>query len=242
MLTNTDIIEEKNRKRSLLIDLGIIFIFLPLTFPLFMLFGKYINNNSTFLSIIFLSIIQFCGAGLGAFVVIFIRKESLREYGINKDGLKRSLGISLLFIAVMVLVKTIDAGDILYFPMRNHTAMKYSLSLLFPLNFVGIIITLITWGIIEGFYYVVISKKIDDLFTQNKKTWLTLAPIIFFIYNYIIHYCIRVLVERRTYEFSLIDILLGILLAYSMLIPRKVTGNSWGSLIYQTLQNGLGKI
>ncbi len=59
--------------------------FLPLSLPLFIVFGKYINNNSNFISIVLISIIEFCAAGLGAFVVIFIRKERFSDYGYNNN-------------------------------------------------------------------------------------------------------------------------------------------------------------
>ena len=229
-------------KARLLIDLVIISMFLPLALPLFILFGDYINNNANLLSIILLSIIEFCGAGLGAFVIIFIRNESFLEYGITKKNLKKSLGLGILFISIMVLLKSIDAGEFLYFPMRNHTAMKYSLQQFFPFNYLGIIITLSIWGIVEGIYFVVIIKKIEDLFTNKTKLQFFMAPVIFFIYDFLIHYIVRVFVEQRTYNFSVMDVLLSLILSYAIFIPRKLTGNSWGSMIYQTIQNGLGKM
>src|SRR5690554_6055329 len=228
-------------KKKILVDLGIIFLFLPLSFPLYMVFGDYINNNPNFNSILLASILQFWGGGLGVFVVMFIRKESFSEYGIKAGNLKKSLFIGLIFVLIMVLLKSINEGEFLYFPMRNHTAMEYSLRQIFPLNFLGAFITLMGWGVVEGIYYVVIVKKIDDLFKQTKLLF-SLAPIIFYLFNFTIHFCIRVFVEQRTYNISIIGVFLGLMLAYAMFVPRKVTGNSWGSLIYQTMQNGLGKI
>lgn len=58
--------KKKNQKLSIAIDLGLIFIFLPLSLPLFILFGNYINTNSNLISVVLLSIIEFCAAGLGA--------------------------------------------------------------------------------------------------------------------------------------------------------------------------------
>ncbi|GEM_PF-815988 len=234
--------KKKNQKLSIAIDLGLIFIFLPMSLPLFILFGNYINTNSNFISIVLLSIIEFCAAGLGAFVVMFIRKESFSDYGIKKKNIKKSILFTLSFIVLMVLLKSIDAGELVYFPMRNHTTIKYSLNLLFPFNLIGIMLTYLTWGIIEGIYYIVIIKKIDDLLPKTLNPWLSLAPIVFWLYNFIIHYSVRTFIEGRTFEFSLIDILTSLLLAYAMAMPRKLTNNSWGSLIYQTVQNGIGKL
>ncbi|WP_105615818.1 hypothetical protein [Vallitalea okinawensis] len=242
MINNETMLIESKGKIKKIIDLGIIFIFLPLSFPLYIIFGGYIDNNSDFISVILLSIIEFFAAGLGAFVIIFVRKESFSEYGIRRDNFIKSLGIGLLFILAMILIKSVKAGEFLYFPMRNHTVMRYSLSLVFPLNIIGILITLLTWGIIEGIYYVVIIKKIDDIFYMKRKMCFFIAPIIFFIYNFSIHYFIRVFIEGRAYMFSAIDIFLGLMLAFAMFIPLKVTNNSWASLIYQTIQNGLGRI
>ncbi len=56
----------------------------------------------------------------------------------------------------------------------------------------GIIITYLVWGLIEGFNYVVIIKKIDDLLPKASNPWFSLAPIIFYLYNFIIHYSIRI--------------------------------------------------
>lgn len=235
-------LKKKNSKLSIVMDLGIIFAFLPLSMPLFLLFGNYINNNSNFTSIVLLSIIEFCAAGLGAFVVMFIRKESFSDYGIRKENTKKSIVFTLSFIAIMVLLNSIDAGGLVYFPMRNHTTLKYSLSLLFPLNLIGIMLTYLIWGLIEGFYYVVILKKIEDILPKASNPWFSLAPIVFYLYNFIIHYSIRTFIEGRTYEFSLIGELTSLILAYAMIMPRKITNNSWGSLIYQMLQNGIGKL
>ncbi|WP_055665353.1 hypothetical protein [Desnuesiella massiliensis] len=241
MLINTQP-KKKNQKLSIAIDLGLIFIFLPLSLPLFILFGNYINANSNFISVVLLSIIEFCAAGLGAFVVMFIRKESFSDYGIKKDNIKKSILFTLSFIVIMILLKSIDAGGLVYFPMRTHTTVLYSLNLSFPFNLIGIMLTFLTWGIIEGFYYVVIIKKIDDLLPKTLNPWFSLAPIVFYLYNFIIHYSIRTFIEGRAYEFSLIGTLTSLLLAYAMTMPRKLTNNSWGSLIYQTLQNGIGKL
>lgn len=233
---------KRNQKLNIAIDLGLIFIFLPLSLSLFILFGNYINNNSNFISVVLLSIIEFCSAGLGVFIVMLIRKEAFSDYGIKKENIKKSILFTLSFIAIMVLLKSIDAGGVVYFPMRNHTSIKYSLNLSFPFNLIGIMLTFLIWGIIEGIYYVVIIKKIDDLLPNTLNPWLSLAPIIFCLYNFMIHYLIRRFIEGRTYEFSLIDTITGLLLAYAMTMPRKLTNNSWGSLIYQTLQNGIGKL
>lgn len=233
--------KKKNQKLSIVIDLCLIFIFLPLSLPLFIVFGNYINNNSNFISIVLLSIIEFCAAGLGAFVVMLIRKESFSDYGIKKENIKKSILFTLSFIVIMILLTSIDAGGLVYFPMRNHTTIKYSLNLSFPYNLIGIMLTYLIWGLIEGFYYVVIIKKIDDLLPKTLNPWFSLAPIVFYLYNFIIHYSVRI-IEGRTYEFSLIGELTSIMLAYAMAMPRKVTDNSWGSLIYQTLQNGIGKL
>lgn len=233
--------KKKNQKLSIVIDLCLIFVFLPLSLPLFIVFGNYINNNSNFISIVLLSIIEFCAAGLGAFVVMLIRKESFSDYGIKKENIKKSILFTLSFIVIMILLMSIDAGGLVYFPMRNHTTIKYSLNLSFPYNLIGIMLTYLIWGFIEGFYYVVIIKKIDDLLPKTLNPWLSLAPIVFYLYNFIIHYSVRI-IEGRTYEFSLIGELTSIMLAYAMTMPRKMTDNSWGSLIYQTLQNGIGKL
>jgi hypothetical protein len=240
MLINT-LSKRKNHKLRAVIDLCLIFIFLPLSLPLFIVFGNYINNNSNFISIILLSIIEFCAAGLGAFVVMLIRKESFYDYGIKKENIKKSILFTLGFILIMILLTSIDVGGLVYFPMRNHTTIKYSLNLSFPYNLTGIMLTYLIWGLIEGFYYVVIIKKLDDLLPKTLNPWFSLAPVVFYLYNFIIHYSIRI-IEGRTYEFSLIGELTSIMLAYAMAMPRKVTGNSWGSLIYQTLQNGIGKL
>ena len=232
---------KKNQKISIVIDLCLIFMFLPLSLPLFIVFGNYINSNSNFVSIVLISIIEFCAAGLGAFVVIFIRKERFSDYGIKKENIKKSILFTLGFIVVMILLKSLDAGELVYFPMRNHTTIEYSFNLLLPYNLMGIIITYLVWGLIEGLYYVVIIKKIDDLLPKTTNPWFSLAPIVFYLYNFIIHYSIRI-IEGRTYDYSLIGELTSIMLAYAMAMPRKVTNNSWGSLVYQTLQNGIGKL
>lgn len=232
--------KRKNEKLSAAIDLFLIFLFLPLSLPLFIVFGNYINNNSNFISIILLSIIEFCAAGLGAFVVMLIRKESFSDYGIKKENTKKSILFSLGFIAIMILLASIDAKGLVYFPMRNHTTIIYSLNMSFPFSVIGIMLTYLIWGLVEGFYYVVIIKKIDDLLPKTINPWFSLAPIFFYLYEFLIHYSVR-MIEGRPYEFSLIGELLSITLAYAVAMPRKVTGNSWGSLIYQTLQNGIGK-
>lgn len=132
---------KRNQKLNIAIDLGLIFIFLPLSLSLFILFGNYINNNSNFISVVLLSIIEFCSAGLGVFIVMLIRKEAFSDYGIKKENIKKSILFTLSFIAIMVLLKSIDAGGVVYFPMRNHTSIKYSLNLSFPFNLIGIMLT-----------------------------------------------------------------------------------------------------
>lgn len=55
-----------------------------------------------------------------------------------------------------------------YFPLQNFNFTKPVLAAGFPVNIIGMMIIIITWGFFEGFSYVVLSDRINKLLPSKR--------------------------------------------------------------------------
>ena len=109
-------------------------------------------------------LIQFSLAGLGSLIVICYRKEELKEYGLVKNNFFKTIILSLVVCIPSMIFLLVNNEINSYLPLKGCFFTSLFLNSNYPTNILGYILIAFVWGIVEGFNYVVIYKKIKLIF------------------------------------------------------------------------------
>ena len=93
----------------------------------------------------------------------------------------------------------------------------------YPTNILGYILIAFVWGIVEGFNYVVISKKINERYISKNK-WLNYGAIVCGIACVLIHGMVGFDL------YTIFEALTTFIIIYGMLIVKEKTNNAWGCI------------
>ncbi len=216
-------------KRQLDNDLWIIVILSLLSLGVFMFFNSQIlditsdNTIPVLLRVLLLAVLQFGVAGLGITVVAILRKEKFSSYGLKKDKLFITILLTIICFLPYLLFSFFTGEITSYLPFQQVVTTSDVLISNFPINILGIFITILSWGFFEGFNYVFISDKINKLYPSKSK-WINWGAISCSIVCILIHGMIG------TTPSALIEMFTVIFSIYGMLIVKERTGNAWGSV------------
>ena len=173
--------------------------------------------------LLFLATLQFCVAGLGTSVVMILRKESYKQYGLLAKHFLPTL-IQTAAICLPLLLFLISRGQIhSYLPFQSILLTREVLASSFPTNIVGFLLIGLIWGFWEGFNYVVIANKINCRYPSHH-TWLDYGAFTCALICLIIHGMIGLSLH------AILETLSVFILIYGMLIIQKKTGNAWGCI------------
>lgn len=164
---------------------------------------------------------QFGLAGMGISVVCIYRKESFLNHGLTKKNLLISVFFCLVCCVPELIYNLATKTVYGWFPFIgvNFTRELFSESALATI--VSYILIALFWGFFEGFNYVVIADKINELL-PSKYTYLDWGALIMAIFCIIVHGAVGVTAS------GLLEMFTTMFLIYGMLIVRKITGNAWG--------------
>ncbi|NMC55988.1 MAG: hypothetical protein GYA50_02035 [Eubacteriaceae bacterium] len=219
--------KERHKK---IIDLVILFAVTGIGVSAALSLLPYINKLEAFSRIIATASAQFAIAGLGAVIVMLLRKEKFTDYGLKKENIIKSLCIGAAFTVVYLTVIYFIEGGLTWMPFRQVDVTKPALSLGFPLNIIGIIIIALSWGFFEGYTLIYISKKINSLFNITNP-FLKPGPLVIILCNILIHMAMGQ---------SFLNAASGSIATYVVVMIPELTGNSWGSiLIFMMLWNAV---
>lgn len=182
-----------------------------------------ISEINIWLRFIPVMLIQFGLAGLGSLIVICYRKEKLKEYGLVKNNFFKTIILSLVVCIPSMIFLLINNEINSYLPLKGCFFTKLFLSSNFPTNILGYILIIFVWGFIEGFNYVVISKKINDRYISKNK-WLNYGAIVCGLVCVLIHGMIGLDL------YTLFEALTTFIIIYGMLIAKEKTNNAWGCI------------
>jgi heme/copper-type cytochrome/quinol oxidase subunit 2 len=232
---STRILTETKRKATL--DLIIILGTSALVMGILFFLMEYVNalasdqNISILLRTLASAAVEYGVLGLGSTIVILYRKEKWKSYGLQSKGLFLTILLSILcFIPnffSMLYYNEVQG----YLPFQGVHVTKEVLASGFPVNLLGMAIIATSWGFFEGFNYVVMSDKINQLFPSKNK-WLNWGAIFCAIFCILIHGAAGLSPK------SIFDMISTIIVIYGMLMVREFTGNAWGCVfIYLFLWN-----
>ena len=207
-------------------DLNIIIISTLISLVIYLIFGKRImdfaktSEINIWLRFIPVMLLQFGLAGLGSLIVICYRKESLKEYGLAKNNFFKTIILSLVVCIPSMIFLLVNNEINSYLPLKNCIFTKLFLS---SNNILGYILIILVWGFMEGFNYVVISKKINDRYI-NKNKWFNYGAIVCGLIGVLIHGMIGL----DLYTFF--EALTTFIIIYGMLIIKDRMNNAWGCI------------
>ena len=186
-------------------DLNIIIYATLIPLIIYLIFGNDIMNfaktseMNIWLRFIPVMLVQFSLAGLGSLIVICYRKEELKEYGLVKNNFFKTIILKGCFFTSLFLNSN------------------------YPTNILGYILIAFVWGIVEGFNYVVISKKINERYISKNK-WLNYGAIVCGIVCVLIHGMVGFDL------YTIFEALTTFIIIYGMLIVKEKTNNAWGCI------------
>ena len=210
-------------------DLNIIILFTLIPLIIYLFFGNSIMNFAKtsdiniWLRFIPIILIQFGLAGLGSFIVVCYRKEKLKEYGLEKKNLFKTIILSLIVCIPSLIFLLVNNEIKSYFPLKGCFFTEMFLNAKCPTNLLGYLLIVLVWGFFEGFNYVVISKKINDRYISKNK-WINYGAIVCGLICILIHGMIGFDLYTIFFFFSTFIII------YGMLIIKEHTNNAWGCI------------
>lgn len=217
---------DRKKDNRLTVDIVVALIPMCVTMALVMAFGQdgvlsLVADAPIFIRVLYTAFIQFSIAGLGAVVVMLIRKEGFHQFGLKKDGALKSCLYGLGLVALFIAYQWIKEGGIEYLPFRQVFLTADALGTPFPVNMFSMAAIVVAWGFFEGFNYVFFSRKINEL-VPIKSPFLRLGPIFMGIACILIHGAVGQ---------DMLAILDSFLLVYLALLIPELTGNAWGVIV-----------
>ena len=206
-------IKQKNADK----DLNIIVLFTLIPLIIYLVFGNSIMNfakNSQlniWLRFIPIILIQFGLAGLGSLIVILYRKEKLKEYGLVKNNLFKTIMLTIIACIPSLIFLLVNNEVKSYFPLKGCFFTKMFLNANFPTNLLGYLL-------------IVLIKKINDRYI-NKNKWLNYGAIVCGIICILIHGMIGFDL------YTIFEALTTFILIYGMLVVKENTNNAWGCIL-----------
>lgn len=180
-----------------------------------------------------LAAFQFAAEGLVPLLLIVVRRERLSEYGFTLRNTGKSIALGALFGATYDLCLSWQAGAWLWVPLRRHTAVRMSLASGFPWSLAGLAATIATWGLLEAFFGVFFARRVNQMLGSRGKGWLSAGALGFAVFNGAIHLALGQCAAGFLTSFAS---------GYAIGVIPAITDNAWGSVLFQSLTNSVGRL
>jgi hypothetical protein len=214
---------------DLVLAVGVVLLSLPWASPSSALF----RGQTGLAAVLLLAAYQFAAEGLVPLLLITFRGERFSDFGFTSPNAGRSLALAVIFALANDLAHSWRAGAWLWAPLGRHTALRISIALGFPSNLVGLAITIAVWGFLEAFFGVFFAKRLNQMLGHDGQGWLSAGALGFGLFNGLLHFAIGQGMEGFLGSFAS---------GYAIGVIPAVTGNAWGSAVFQTLTNSVGRL
>lgn len=184
-------------------------------------------------AVLMLAAFQFTVEGPVPLLLMAARREWLSDYGFTMRKTGKSLTFAIVVTAIYDLALSCHAGAWIWVPFRRHTAIRLSLAAGFPLNLVGLAITIAAWGWAEAFFGVFFAKRVNQMLRNAGNGWLAPGALGFALFNGLLHFGIGQGIEGFLTSFAS---------GYAIGVIPAITENAWGSAVFQTLTNSVGRL
>lgn len=181
--------------------------------------------------ILALAAYQFACEGCALLVVLTWRKETLSAYGFTRPRMVRSITLAVAFAAINDLGISLIAREPRWLPFGRHTAARMAMDSGVPTAVAGIGLAVVVWGFVEAVFGVFFAQKINTILGHDGRGWWSPGALGFATFNGLIHFSIGQGAVGFATSFAS---------GYAIGVLPAVTGNAWGSAVFQTLTNAVG--
>jgi len=108
-----------------------------------------------------------------------------------------------------------------------------SLAAGYPLSLVGLAVTVLTWGFLEGFFGIYFAQKVNTALGHRGCGWFAPGTVAFALFNGVVH----VLVGQGFQGF-----MTSFASGYAITVVPAITRNAWGGTLVQILTNSVGRL
>lgn len=217
----------KTNNKNYHTDLWIITLSIPVFYAIYGIFYLFMKIDMGKFPLLIQTLmgafIEFGIMGFGISIVCIRNRESFLSFGLKKEKLLLTIVLSVIACLPSFLYILLSNETITYFPLQNVNFTKSLLAAGFPVNVIGMLIVIITWGFFEGFSYVVMADRINKIFL-SKNLFLNWGAIICGIFCLLIHMLIGV-------SYSIVSFIVEFILIYGMLTVYHYTKNAWGCIL-----------
>jgi len=213
---------------DLMLAVGVVLVSLPWASPSNSLFRRM----SGLTAVLMLAAFQFTAEGLVPLLLIAVRRERFSDYGFTSRNVGKSVAFGVVLAAAYDLALSWHANAWLWVPLRRHTAVRMALAAGFPLSLVGLAATIAAWGWLEAFFGVFFAKRVNQMLGHGGNGWLAPGALGFALFNGLLHFAIGQGIEGFLASFAS---------GYAIGVIPAITDNAWGSAVFQTLTNSVGR-
>lgn len=162
--------------------------------------------------------LQFSIAGLGSVIVCIIRKETLADMGIQRQGsIKAILDPVICFIPYLIYLGLSEQFSG-YMPLSIMISDNILSSTILN-KIAGMTIVAISWGFFEGFNYYIISKKINQRYPNKIDFGAITCALICILFH-----------PFNTSFWGIVEILVTLVFIYGMVHSANKNKNAWGCI------------
>ena len=214
---------------DLILAVGVVLVSLPWASPSNSLFRRM----SGLTAVLMLAAFQFTAEGLVPLLLIAVRRERLSGFGFTSRNAGKSVAFAIVLAATYDLALSWHAGAWIWVPLRRHTAMRMALATGFPWSLVGLAATIAAWGLLEAFFGVFFAKRVNQMLGHGGKGWLAPGALGFALFNGLLHFAVGQGIEGFVTSFGS---------GYAIGVIPAIADNAWGSAVFQTLTNSVGRL
>jgi hypothetical protein len=176
---------------------------------------------------------QFLLEGLAPLALMALRHEPFSGYGFTRHNLARSLALGLVLAFLYDLALSWNAGVLLWVPLRIQPAVRMSIAAGFPLDLIGLVVTVLTWGFLEGFFGIYFARKVNLILSHSGRGWFAPGVLAFAVFNGGVHLIVGQ---------GLAGFLTSFASGYAITVVPAITENAWGGTMVQTLTDAVGRL
>jgi hypothetical protein len=184
-------------------------------------------------AVLALATFQFAAEGLVPLSLMVIHGERFSSYGFKLRNAAKSIVLAMVLAALYDLELSWQAEAWLWVPLYRHTAVRLSLAAGLPLSLLGLAVTIVVWGWLEGFFGVFFARRVDQALGHDGTGWLDAGAVAFGLFNGALHLAIGQ---------GLVGFLTSFASGYVIGVIPAVARNAWGSTVFQSLTNSIGRL
>ncbi len=215
------------------IDLGVVLAVFLLCLTVEPALDRLLRRGQGLSGVLALAAYQFACEGFALLVVLTWRREPPSAYGFRRPQIVGSISLAVVLAAISDLGVSLLAQEPRWLPFGRHSAAKMAMSTNLPTAFLGIVVVVAIWGVVEAFFGVFFARKVNAILGHDGRGWLSPGALSFAAFNGLIHFSIG----QGTTGF-----LTSFASGYAIGVIPAVAENAWGSAVFQTLTNAVGHL